>query len=464
MTRKMKNIIMITLIIVLGVLAFFTADYSRNDFRNRRMVPPSGEFGEMGLKPEERPVPPDMNGEGKEFIPDRIPTPPDNMNWEERDFGKNDLAYTILFSTEMVGIIGILLYLIASKFNKISIQNPYDAKQTIIAILIPLILGIGIAIIILVLPENKFNMIVPPQEEETSKETTAKDVESGTVVFEENINLEKYDSNITITKAGSYTLEGEYKHSILVNADGEVTLNLNNVIATNNITAAIANISKNSLIINLPEGTTNILTDGGSSEYDACIYSAGPLTITGSGNLGVYGKQDEGEGIATETNNITINGGDIRVISNDDGINAGGDGGTIEINDGTVYIKASGDGIDSNRNIIINGGSVYAMGSSLGGDAGMDADQGITINGGDVIALGSDMLEKPNSDSLQRFLAINLSSKIEEGEIVSLKNEKGEEVTAFKAGESFRTLIISNEKIKNEKYVLYKNGEMIDEI
>lgn len=41
----------------------------------------------------------------------------------------------------------------------------------------------------------------------------------------------------------------------------------------------------------------------------ACIYSIGKLTIKGSGKLSVYGNQIEGEGIATETNDITVEDG-----------------------------------------------------------------------------------------------------------------------------------------------------------
>ena len=478
MIRKMKNIIMISLIIILGVLAFFTVSY----FRNRDMVMPRVGFsefgGEMGFSRGERPTSPNK----MEFAPEGRPNLPDNMGGKsgEREFRpnareamrqeinrmpkENNLVVNILVAIETLGIALIFIYLIMSKFNELTIKETFN---NVVKIIIYIVVVAVLTTISTVLIQN-FNKVKfmpsPFVEEEVEKDTKATDVKVGKIITEENINLAEYDSNITITKAGSYTLKGEYKHSVLVNADGEVILNLNNVIVTNNITAAIANISRNSLVINLPEGTTNILTDGGSSEYDACIYSEGPITINGTGSLGVYGYQVEGEGIATQNSDITINGGDIKIISNDDGINTGGDGGRIEINSGTVYIKASGDGIDSNKDIVINGGSVYAMGSSLGGDAGLDADEGITINGGDVIALGSDMLEKPKMDSEQKFLAVNLPSTVEEGEIVSIKNEKGEEITSFKAGENFRTLIISNDKIKDEKYVLYKNGEKVVEI
>ncbi len=85
------------------------------------------------------------------------------------------------------------------------------------------------------------------------------------------------------------------------------------------------NVGTRELVIRLADNSNNTLSDGGASEYDACIYSNGKLTIEGNGTLNVYGNQEEGEGIATETNDITINGGVINIECQDDGINAGGE-------------------------------------------------------------------------------------------------------------------------------------------
>lgn len=298
-----------------------------------------------------------------------------------------------------------------------------------------------------------------PMEEETVKDTKKEDVDSGSKVDANNINLKEYNSNININKGGEYNITGEFKYSIIVDSAEKVTLNLNNVAIDSAITAAIANINTGELVINLVKDTTNTLKDSGSSEYDACIYSEGKLTIEGSGILKVYGNQEEGEGIATETNDITINGGEIYIESADDGLNAGGDGGTITINDGNVFIKASGDGIDSNKNLIINGGKVYTMGSSIGGDAGIDTDGGFEINGGEVIALGSDMLQNPDKTSKQKYVSFTLNSKIDNGSKVSLKDNDGNEVISFEAKEDFKTLIISNSNLSNDTYYLYVNSE-----
>ena len=118
-----------------------------------------------------------------------------------------------------------------------------------------------------------------PNEEKTEKETKASDVDIGQEVLNSNIDLSQYNSNITITKAGEYTLKGELKNAVLVNAESDVTLILDNVNIENDITAAIANIGTSELTIKLDDNSNNTLSDGGVSEYHSCIYSNGKLKI-----------------------------------------------------------------------------------------------------------------------------------------------------------------------------------------
>lgn len=263
----------------------------------------------------------------------------------------------------------------------------------------------------------------------------------------------------SINQSGHYILTGSFNHSIIVDASNEVTLTLNNVTIENQITATIINLSEHALTLHLKENTTNTLTDSGSSEYDACVYSNGPLFIEGKGQLYVYGNQQEGEGIATETNDITINDGILHIESQDDGINAGDDGGTITINGGQLWIKASGDGIDSNQSLIIQGGIIYVMGSSQGGDAGLDTETGYTIHGGTIIALGSDILEKPSPSSTQKTLCFTLNETIKEGTLISLLNDQGDTILSFEAQENFRTLVISDPSLTSGTYTLYQGGQ-----
>ena len=298
-------------------------------------------------------------------------------------------------------------------------------------------------------------------EENKEKETSAEDVDAGQTVNSKEINLSEYNTNLTISEAGTYTLSGSFKNSVVINATGDVTLILNGVNIESTQTAAIANGSTNPLTIKLVDNTVNNLSDGGSSEYDGCIFSYGKLTIEGNGTLNVNGKQEEGEGIATKSCDIVINSGTINITSQDDGLNAGGTGGSITINGGTIYIKANGDGIDSNGALTVNGGTVYTIGSSQGGDAGIDTDEGFTFNGGEIIALGSDMLERPEETSKQKSACFTLQTKVSNGSKIEVKNASGETVISFEAKEDFKTLIVSSENVTGETYNLYLNDKKI---
>ncbi len=378
-----------------------------------------------------------------------------------KDFERNETReiktkYYVLLIVESLGLGLAIVYLILSNFNRKTFKETFvNSDKIIIYVLSAVIIASVLTVLEFSIVKNK----KIEEASETQKETTKSDVSVGQVVSDEVISLNEYDSNITLKDAKEYTLTGEFNHSIIIDSNEEVILNLENVKINSNLTAAIVNKNNTKLTINLVDGSENTLKDGGSSEYDAAVYSVGALTINGSGVLNVYGCQVEGEGIATETNDIVINGGNIYIESNDDGINAGKDGGTIIINGGNVTIKASGDGIDSNKDLVINGGVIFTAGSSLGGDAGIDTDEGFQINGGFVIALGSDMLESPLKSSKQNFVTFNLKNKIMENELVTLLDENNNVIVSFKALVDFKTLIISTEEMSDKTYYLYQGGE-----
>lgn len=292
--------------------------------------------------------------------------------------------------------------------------------------------------------------------------------ESAPVASEQDldiIQLGELTEDLLITSSGTYTLRGETVHSVVVDAPGaEVELVLDGVQIHQANTAAIIGKAAQSLTINLASDSENELSDGGNSDYDACIYSNADLYFKGDGQLTVVGQQDEGEGIATEAKNMTFDGNGVYyVTSADDGLNAGGDGGTITINGGHFYIDASGDGIDSNKDAVINGGTIFVMGSDIGGDAGIDTDDGFEINGGTVIALGSDMLETPLDSSRQTVLAFTFDQAINKDAAIALKAD-GQTVLSFKGSKSFKTLLISSPALEPGDYTLYQGGSQDGEL
>ena len=92
-------------------------------------------------------------------------------------------------------------------------------KKTLgeIIIIIVLIIVLGIIIGLFAKVSNSKNMnrgMRFSMEENKTKETTANDVDEGQIVNSTQINLSEYDSNLTISEAGTYTLSGSFKNQL----------------------------------------------------------------------------------------------------------------------------------------------------------------------------------------------------------------------------------------------------------
>lgn len=290
------------------------------------------------------------------------------------------------------------------------------------------------------------------------------DLDMSNIVDPGEIELATQNAPVAIKTGGSYIFSGTTSQSIIIDADdAEVEIILDGVEISTTDTAAIIGLDAEKITIKTTAGSTNILADGGSSQYDGCIFSNVELVFSGSGTLEITGRQLEGEGIATEAANLTFQSGNYIIASADDGLNAGGDGATITINGGTFYINAGGDGIDSNKDAVINDGTIFVIGSDTGGDAGIDTNDGFTINGGTIVALGSDMIETPLSSSAQASLTFTFDQVIAKDTIVALMQDN-KEIVSFSAPKNFRTLIISSPQLANGTYTLYTGGSHTGEL
>jgi hypothetical protein len=468
MKIKTKRIIAITIIIlsILGII--FTVLYAKNNLNKNQFENSEPTMKENNFSNEPPEIPSGNNSNNQQNNQnsnnqdmEQNKTPQGNMNQE--NMGQNNMQESSSLTTSYIIIIGILsltlslsiIYLLMSLKNDKFYKNK---DKLTIYILLNIILVFIFTLSTTLITNNLILKNSNQMFKEENAEKEEVELDETNVIIDSNIDLSNETTDVTIKSSGIYTFTGSFTHSIIIDAtDEEVELILNNVTISNENTAAIIGLNASKIKITLEDDSTNTLSDGGNSTYDGCIYSNAELEFTGNGTLIVNGNQNEGEGIATEAKNMTFNGGTYKITSNDDGINAGGDGATLTINDGTFYIDASGDGIDSNKNAIINGGTIFVMGSDTGGDAGIDTDDGYEINGGLVVALGSDMIETPLTSSTQKSIAFTLDDKINKNTIVTLMKEDIE-IISFEANKSFKTIIISTSTLEDGEYSLYSGG------
>lgn len=233
-------------------------------------------------------------------------------------------------------------------------------------------------------------------------------------------------------------------------------------------------------VLTLAEGSVNILSGSHVAKIykdaegekklikqDGAVYSYMSMNICGDGALDVNA---DNEGVDSELH-LTINGGNIRIRSMDDGINTNEDGVSVTtINGGNVHIIAGlgkeGDGIDSNGYLVINGGTVVAA-ANPASDSGLDSDCGSYIHGGTVVALGSTM-DWAESESNQVTMNLQFAQYQTADSAIVVKDEAGEIVFAYDPGEdevlaqnarSFSGAIISCPQLQvGQHYTLWLDG------
>lgn len=212
--------------------------------------------------------------------------------------------------------------------------------------------------------------------------------------------------------------------------------------------------------VELSEDGTKVESAKKLHKYDGAVYSKVSMNVSGGevgdGKLTIYA---ENEGLDSELH-LTINGGDIRIISGDDGINTNEDGVSVTtINGGNLTIQVTGekdgegDGIDSNGYLVINGGTVIAAACGKSMDSGIDSDMGIFLNGGTVIASGNMLDQIEGGDST--YAVFSFTSTVTGGQELTLKNQAGETVLTCTPANNFQHLVIASPDLAEGEYTLY---------
>ena len=187
------------------------------------------------------------------------------------------------------------------------------------------------------------------------------------------------------------------------------------------------------------------------------------------------------EGIEAQV--ITINDGNLNIVANDDGINAGGgadDSATtsnkdhktigafdadenciLAINGGEIYINAAGDGVDSNGWLYFNGGTTTIDGPTNNGNGSLDSGMGIIMNGGEVLAVGSSgMAETLGDTSSVNNISIYLTSIQSANTLIEIKDNSDETILEHNSIKQFSNITFGSPSLQlGSIYTLYLNGE-----
>lgn len=224
----------------------------------------------------------------------------------------------------------------------------------------------------------------------------------------------------------------------------------------------------------------SVIINGGTftiASGDDAIHAEDTLTIT-AGKVDIT---ESYEGL--EALHIDVQGGDIRLVASDDGLNAaggtdqsgtgggrdgmfgggrpgggfggmGGGNGSIKVSGGDLYINSSGDGLDANGTLEISGGHTVVVGPTQGDTATLDYDTSGIITGGTFIGTGASGMAQTFSDSQQGVIALNVGNRTAGTQII-LKDAKGNVLISHQPELNFAVVILSSPEMKKgETYTI----------
>lgn len=212
----------------------------------------------------------------------------------------------------------------------------------------------------------------------------------------------------------------------------------------------------------LNEEGTEVIDNKKLHKYDGAFYSKRSINIYG-GN-GTLNINAENEGLDSELH-LTVNGGNINIVSGNDGINTNEDEVSVTtVNGGNLNILVSGttgegDGIDSNGWLVINGGTVTAAACGHSGDAGIDSDMGIHVNGGTLMASGN-MYDRLETDS-KNYAVFSFASRQKGGTTYTFKNDKEQIVYEWTPANDHIYLVVADPKLTEGIYTLWCGNEQM---
>jgi len=132
----------------------------------------------------------------------------------------------------------------------------------------------------------------------------------------------------------------------------------------------------------------------------------------------------------------------------------------LEINGGDIAVAGDGDGLDINRAITMSAGVLLVNGPTSDGNGALDYDRGFKMTGGYLLAVGSaGMAQAPDQSSTQNALMVNLDAAQPAGALVHIAAKGGEEILTFAPTKPYRSVVFcSPELVSGATYLFYTGG------
>ena len=229
-----------------------------------------------------------------------------------------------------------------------------------------------------------------------------------TQIDDNNVDAVIYSKDdLTLNGTGTLKISSPAGHGVVSKDNLTITDGVYEIAAASHALAGKDSIAIADGTFTLASGKDGLHSENSDDETLGNIYIAGGTFTINSPDDAIHantlltidgGTFDITAAEGLEATYITINDGVINIAASDDGVNAARKSSaytpTVEINGGTLTIVMSAgdtDGVDSNGNLIINGGTIDVTGQSA-----FDYDGTAQDNGGPLIVNGSQVESIPN--------------------------------------------------------------------
>lgn len=386
MSRKVKNIIALILIILLGISFYFTMNFAKDNIKssNPNMIQNNSEKQpEVSINKNDSGIPPEIpSGENGGEVPSGMPneensnmiSPNTNVVSMNQSNDNLDIIFYVLFIVESLGMSILIIYLIMSNLNKKVIRETFiNLDKIIIFILSTIILTSVLTMLNVYITKNIFitnvqsngsinNGNMDSNNNVSSSASASNEIDGIEETLNETYESSNSDESVILVKNG-----GELSlDNVTVNKNSGDSSNTENsefyginsgVLVTSNSTATITN----SNIVTNAKGSNAIFSTG----TDSKIYiSDSTITTTGSSSArgldATYGGYIEADNVTIKTQGgscatLATDRGEGTVIANNSNLETNGGGSPIIYSTGNISIDNTEGLANGSQMVVIEG-------------------------------------------------------------------------------------------------------------